>query len=74
MVPPSIRQIISAALRSENATHQLRSRLERQLPQLQHKLLLPEREPITALMTFITGYVESVPSCLRPCALPRRRR
>ncbi len=65
MVPPSIRQIISAALRSENATHQLRSRLERQLPQLQLKLLLPEREPITALMNFITGYVQSVPSCLR---------
>ncbi len=65
MVSSGIKEIISAALRKENETDQLRSRLERQLPQLQHKLLLPEREPITALMAFITGYVESVPSCLR---------
>jgi hypothetical protein len=65
MVPPGIRETISAALRAENETHQLRSRLERELPQLQHKLLLPEREPVAALLTFIIGYVESVPSCLR---------
>jgi len=32
---------------------------------LQQKLLLPEREPVSALLIFITGYVESVPSCLR---------
>jgi len=64
MVPPGIRETISAALRTENASHQLRSRLEQQLPQLQHTLLLPEREPVAALLTFITGYVESVPSCL----------
>ena len=64
MVPPGIRETISAALRTENETHQLRSRLEQQLPQLQHTLLLPEREPVSALLTFITGYVESVPSCL----------
>jgi len=65
MVPPGIREIITTALRSENATHHLRARLEQQLPQLQHKLLLPEQEPVSALMTFIIGYVESVPSCLQ---------
>lgn len=64
MVPLGIRETISAALRSENETHRLRARLEQQLSQLQQKLLLPEREPVAALLTFITGYVESVPSCL----------
>jgi hypothetical protein len=65
MVSSDIRETIRGALRLEHETHQLRARLERQLPQLQHKLLLPDHEPVTALMTFITGYVESVPSCLR---------
>ncbi len=65
MVPSGIRTTISAALHAESETHQLRARLEQQLPQLQLKLLLPEREPVAALMAFITGYVESVPSCLR---------
>ena len=65
MVSPEIRETISAALRVENETHQLRARLERQLPQLRHRLLLPEQEPVSALMTFIIGYVESVPACLR---------
>jgi hypothetical protein len=65
MGPTGIRSTINAALRKESETHQLRSRIERQLPLLRHKLLLPEREPVAALMTFITGYVESVPSCLR---------
>jgi hypothetical protein len=65
MAPPDIRTTISAALRTESDTHQLRSRLQQQLPRLRLKLLLPEREPVAALMIFITGYVESVPSCLR---------
>jgi hypothetical protein len=65
MVPPGIRETIAAALRSESETHELRSSLEQRLPQLQEKLLLPAHEPVSALMTFITGYVESVPSCLR---------
>jgi len=64
MVPRGIRETISSALRAEQATHQLRSRLEMQLPQLRQKLLLPDNDPVAALMTFITGYVESVPSCL----------
>lgn len=64
MVSPSIRKTISAALRKESETLQLRSQLEQRLPQLQQKLLLPEREPVSALMTFIIGYVESVPNCL----------
>jgi len=65
MVPSDIRATISAALRAESETHQLRAQLAQQLPQLQLKLLLPEREPVAALMTFITSYIESLPSCLR---------
>jgi hypothetical protein len=65
MASSDIRETIDAALRSESETQQLRSQLEQQLPWLQHKLLLPEREPVSALLIFITGYVESVPSCLR---------
>ena len=59
-----IRAIIAAALRNECETHQLRLRVELQLPQLQQKLVLPEQDPVSALMAFITGYVESVPGCL----------
>lgn len=65
MISSEIRETINAALHRENETHQLRSKLEQRLPQLQQKLLLPEQEPVAALMTFITGYVESVPGCLR---------
>ncbi|MEZ5502813.1 MAG: hypothetical protein R3E50_09170 [Halioglobus sp.] len=64
MVSPGIRATINAALSRENETHQLFARLEKQLPQLQKKLLLPEQEPVTALLAFIVGYVQSVPSCL----------
>tara|TARA_R110002073_G_C9365635_1_gene571798 strand:+ start:528 stop:1160 length:633 start_codon:yes stop_codon:yes gene_type:complete len=65
MVSREIREIIRNAIRSEEKTHRLRSRLERQLPELHKTLVLPEREPVSALMIFITGYVKSVPSCLR---------
>jgi hypothetical protein len=65
MVSREIREIIRAAIRSEEETHQLRQRLQRQLPALHKKLVLPEPEPVTALMAFITGYIKSVPSCLR---------
>lgn len=65
MISREIRETIRAAIRNEEETHRLRSRLERQLPQLQEKLILPEQDPISALMAFISGYVKSVPSCLR---------
>jgi hypothetical protein len=65
MVSAEIKETINAALRSESETGQLRSRLAQRLPELQQKLLLPQKDPISALMTFITGYVESVPNSLR---------
>lgn len=65
MVKTGIREIIAAALQQESESHQLRSRLERELAELRRTLLLPEKEPIDALMAFICRYVESVPGCLR---------
>lgn len=65
MVHPGIKATISAALQRERESGRLRACIERQLPQLRRKLLLPEKEPVDALMSFISGYVESVPSCLR---------
>jgi hypothetical protein len=65
MVSPGIKETILAALRRERETNQLSLRLERELPQLRNKLVLPDDQPVAALMTFITDYVESVPGCLR---------
>jgi hypothetical protein len=64
MVTPGIRETIAAALHQERKTGQLRLGLEQQLPRLRAKLVLPEQEPVSALMLFITDYVESVPGCL----------
>lgn len=60
-----IRDTINSALQHERDTNRLRHRVEQQLPQLRSQLVLPEDAPVDALMTFITDYVESVPSCLR---------
>lgn len=64
MVSTGIRETIAAALREECDTRQLSLRLEQQLPELRNKLILPDQDPVTALMAFISDYVESVPGCL----------
>ena len=64
MVSADIKETIAAALREESDSGQLSKRLQQELPQLQRKLVLPEQEPVAALMAFITDYVESVPGCL----------
>jgi hypothetical protein len=64
MASTGIREMISAAQRSERETGQLRRRLEEKLPQLRQSLVLPETNPVNALMAFISDYVESVPGCL----------
>ncbi len=61
---PAIRETIAAALRNESDTGLLAGRLSRELPSLRTKLVLPEQQPVAALMAFITDYVESVPSCI----------
>ena len=64
MATPTIREVISAAILSEEKTGQLRARLGDRQTQLSQTLILPERDPVSALMIFITGYIESVPSSL----------
>lgn len=59
-----IRETIDAALRQEREDGQLALRLQQRLPELRLALLLPEEEPVAALIDFITGYIESVPGCL----------
>jgi hypothetical protein len=65
MVSPGIRDIIDEALRKEHESNHLSSVLEQRLPQLRQTLILPEEEPVAALMAFITRYIQSVPGCLR---------
>jgi hypothetical protein len=64
MMTPDIREIIDGAIISERETGQLRKQLSERLAALSEKLILPEQDPISALMVFITGYIESVPSSL----------
>lgn len=61
----NIRAIIDAALAEESAHGALRDALTARLPELQEALVLPEDEPVAALLRFVTRYVRSVPSCLR---------
>ncbi|MFK8047212.1 MAG: hypothetical protein AB8B81_02135 [Halioglobus sp.] len=64
MTTPTIREIISRAIDSEKQTGLLRAYLVDRQDQLSETLILPEHEPISALLIFITGYIESVPSSL----------
>lgn len=64
MTTPTIRKIISKAIVSEQNTGQLRAFLGKQQTQLSQTLILPKHDPISTLIIFITGYVESVPSSL----------
>lgn len=64
MTTTGIRETINAALQHEAQTGALRQVLSPRLPQLQRQLVLPETEPIEALMSFIASYVESVPGSL----------
>lgn len=73
MVSLEIRATIQAALQKERETQQLRARLAQRLPQLQEKLVLPEKDPVSALMAFITGYIESVPGCLNLVTVVSKR-
>lgn len=65
MVAAVISDKISAAIAAEGETRQLGLRLQQQLSQLASRLILPEQEPVTALLRFITDYIESVPGCLQ---------
>jgi len=64
MTTQTIREIINEAILGEERTGQLRTYLHDRQTQLAQKLILPEHRPVAALMLFITGYIESVPSSL----------
>lgn len=61
----AIRATIDLALQRERATQQLQARVEQRLPELHRKLVLPQAQPVAALMAFIRDYIESVPGCLQ---------
>lgn len=61
---PDIRHLIAAAILQEEESSLLRARLSRQLPRLRKRLILPENEPISALIGFIAAYIESVPGSI----------
>lgn len=64
MTTPTVREIISGAILSEEKTGDLRALLGERQAQLAQTLILPKHDPISALMIFVTGYIESVPSSL----------
>ena len=59
-----IRATIDTALAQEAETGQLRARITQHLAELEHTLLLPQADPASAVMSFITHYIESVPASL----------
>ncbi len=68
-----IREVIAAALRREEQTGELRASLASRMPDLRDKLVIAEDNPVAALLTFVTGYIRSVPSCLRLVTAVSRR-
>jgi len=61
---PDIRESISAAIQQETECNQFRERLQDQLPHLKSKLVLPDEDPVSALIAFTTSYIESVPGSI----------
>ena len=61
---PDIRNLIAAAILEEQESALFGTRLGRQLPRLRKRLILPEIEPVSALIGFITAYIESVPGSI----------
>ena len=73
MSTQDIRETIEAAIRSEQESGLFRARLTEELPRLQARLVLPEENPVDALLGFASSYIESVPAALTlVTALSRR--
>ncbi|MEH6589320.1 MAG: hypothetical protein V7746_03630 [Halioglobus sp.] len=64
MAIASIRETIQHAILQESASGELRAKIRQQISWLDKKLILPDDEPESALMAFITSYVECVPGSL----------
>jgi len=63
-IAPDIRESITAAVLLEERRSLFRNHLIRQLPYLKKKLILPEEDPVSALILFTTRYIESVPGSI----------
>lgn len=63
-IAPDIRESITAAVLLEERSSLFRNHLIRQLPYLKNKLILPEEDPVSALILFTTRYIESVPGSI----------
>ncbi|MBE9540088.1 MAG: hypothetical protein IMF06_13470 [Proteobacteria bacterium] len=63
-IAPDIRQSIAAAVLLEERSSFFRNYLIRRLPYLKKKLILPEKDPVPALILFTTRYIESVPGSI----------
>ena len=59
-----IRETIDAAIASERDSDLYRARLNEQLPRLREKLVLPEENPVQAVLDFASSYIDSVPAAL----------
>ena len=68
-----LRESIAAAVAYEAAAGELQAVLAQRLGELRTRLLLPEEQPVSAMLTFITRYIRSVPGCLRLVAAVSRR-
>jgi hypothetical protein len=60
----SIKETIQLAILQESASGQLRTKIRQRIKWLDKKLILPNDEPESALMAFITTYIQSVPGSL----------
>lgn len=61
---PDIRNLIAAAILQEEESSLFRAHLSKQLPRLRKRLILPESSPVSALIGFISAYIESVPGSI----------
>ncbi|GHD34596.1 hypothetical protein [Parahalioglobus pacificus] len=64
MTAVNIREMVNRALAQEQRSGELRSRLERAMPQLHQRLDIHGEEPAETLLAFVSSYIASVPGCL----------
>ncbi len=61
---PDIKESIVAAIAYERQSNQFHKQLTILLPQLKEKLVLPDEDPVSALIEFTVSYIESVPGSI----------
>lgn len=61
----SISRVIQDAKAFEREHHALEQALSKRLPLLQHRLILPANNPVSALLRFCHGYIDYVPDFLQ---------